>query len=242
MLSAEEKQVILVKAKVWFRDVIAKNHIKNTVKLMNPKEFDINPFLVTYLATFLGGECDEISVARALIYPRALGTSITTSFGQNMQNFVTAVLGETFGSTTQGVDIEFIDQVDGCKKYCQVKLGPNTINKDDVETINGHFTGAKNLAKTNNLKIGINDLVVAVLYGEEDQVSSHYKRLRDTYHYNLLVGGNFWYHLTGDDGFYVDLLDAIASVAKETQGSTILDDTVQALGSHFAVKKIVKNE
>lgn len=242
MLSEDEKQEILTKAKVWFRDVIAKNHITNTAKLNNPDEFDINPFLVTYLATFLGGECDETSVARALIYPRALGTSITTSFGHNMQHFVTEVLGETFGSTTPGVDIEFIDQIDGEKKYCQVKLGPNTINKDDVETINGHFTGAKNLAKTNNLKIGLNDLVVAVLYGEEDQVSSHYKRLRDAYHYNLLVGNNFWLHLTGDEEFYEELLGAISSVAKETKGSTILEQTVQSLATHPTITKIVKME
>ena len=29
--------------------------------------------------------------------------------------------------------------IDGEKKYCQLKSGPDTINKDDVETIAGHF-------------------------------------------------------------------------------------------------------
>lgn len=240
MLTKKEKKEILAKSKIWFRNVIAKNHIKNTAKLKNPTEFDINPFLVTYLATFLDGECNETSIAKALVYPRALGTSITTSFGQNMQSFVTEVLGETFGSTTTGIDIEFIDQMDGAKKYCQVKLGPNTINKDDVETISSHFSGTKNLAKTNKVKIGLNDLVVAVLYGEDAQVSSHYKKLRDVHHYTLLVGRDFWHHLTGDDGFYEELLLAISTVAKETMGSEILEQTVQDLSTHPAIKKIVQ--
>lgn len=238
MLDLAEKQEILKKAKVWFSNVIAKNHIKNTVKLKNPALLDINPFLVTYLATFLNGNSDEISIARALIYPRVLGSSITTSFGHGMQSFVTEVLGETFGSTTTGIDIEFIDQVDGEKKYCQVKLGPNTINKDDVETINGHFAHAKNLGRTNNLRIGLNDLVIAVLYGEEKQVKSHYKRLRDHYHYPLLVGNDFWYHLTGDKDFYKELLEAITSAAKEAKGSEILEQTIQALATHPTIKKI----
>lgn len=242
MLGEKEKQEILEKAKIWFSNVIAKNHIKNTVKLKNPAEFDINPFLVTYLATFIDGKCDETSIAKALIYPRALGTSITTSFGQNMQNFVTEVLGDTFGSTTSGIDIEFIDQIDGEKKYCQVKLGPNTINKDDVETISGHFSGAKNLARTNNLRIGLNDLVVAVLYGENEQVSAHYKKLRESHHYTLLVGKDFWHHLTGDEKFYDELLGAISSVAKDTNGSTTLAQTVLTLAAHPSIKRIVKKE
>lgn len=240
MLSSEEKQEILNKAKVWFAEVIAKNHIKNTVKLVNPAEFDINPFLVAYLATFLGGECNETSIAKALIYPRALGTSITTSFGQNMQNFVTKVLGETFGSTTTGIDIEFVDQIDGIKKYCQVKLGPRTINKDDVESINGHFNAVKNLGRTNGIRIAIEDLVVAVLYGEEDRLSSHYKKLRDHHHYTLLVGNKFWHHLTGDEDFYSELISAISTVARDAKGSEILEQTVLALSSHPVVKKIAQ--
>ena len=59
------------------------------------------------------------------------------------------------------------------KKYCKVQLGPNTINKDVIETINGHFTGTKNLARNNKLNIGLNDLVVAMLCGKESQDSSH---------------------------------------------------------------------
>ena len=69
------------------------------------------------------GQLTPKSIAKALAYPRVLGQSITTSFGMNMQKFISDVLVNAFGSTTQGIDIEFTDCVDGRKKYCQVKLG-----------------------------------------------------------------------------------------------------------------------
>ncbi len=52
------------------------NHIKNTQKLEKPSEFNINPFLVC-LENFLCGDAKPESIAKALIYPRVLGTSIT---------------------------------------------------------------------------------------------------------------------------------------------------------------------
>lgn len=36
-----DKKEILTKAKEWFNDSFAKSHIKNTEKLVNPKEFNI---------------------------------------------------------------------------------------------------------------------------------------------------------------------------------------------------------
>jgi len=91
-----DKAEILDKAKDWFRDSIAQNHIKNTEKLVNPKQFNINPFLAVYLANFLTGNSSPESIAKVLLLPRVLGTSITTSFGQNIQSFTNDVL-DAFG-------------------------------------------------------------------------------------------------------------------------------------------------
>ena len=132
-INEEQRQHILNAAKQWFKETIAQNHIKNTKKLVNPKEFNINPFLAVYLANFLTGNSSPESIAKALLFPRVLGTSINTSFGTNMQSFIGAIQ-DAVGSTASGMDIEFTDQTDGRKKYCQLKAGPNTINKDDVET------------------------------------------------------------------------------------------------------------
>jgi len=145
-----------------------------------------------------------------------------------MQSFTNDVLS-SFGSTTSGVDIEFDDQVDKDRKYCQLKAGPNTINKDDVETIAGHFSGVINLGRTNNLKLGFHNLIVGVLYGEEDDLSSHYKRITKQYHYPVIIGKDFWTRLTGDPDFYADIIKSIGDVAKESNFSHELQEVVAKL-------------
>lgn len=232
-----DKQDILEKSKQWFRDTIAVNHIRNTEKLVSPDEFKINPFLAVYLANFLTGDSSPESIAKALLLPRVLGTSITTSFGQNIQSF-TNILLDAFGSTTSGIDIEFVDQVDGHKKYCQLKLGPNTINKDDVETIAGHFSGVINLARTNNIRVAHDDMVVGIIYGTQEDLNSHYQRITRQYHYPVITGKDFWHRLTGDEDFYSDLIEAIGSVAIEADYSKELERVVQELASTDEIQNL----
>lgn len=239
MTEAERKR-ILEQVKEWFRTVIVQNHLKNTQKLKSPSKFDKNPFLTSYLAAYLTGELTPESVAKALIYPRVLGTSITTSFGTNIQKFISGVLKNSFGSLVSGIDIEFTDAVDGRRKYCQVKLGPKTINSDDVETIHRHFKDARNLGRTNNVKVAHGDLVVGILYGEPGQESGHYKRLRDEYDYPLFIGQEFWLRLTGDETFYADLRQAIAEVAIEARSADLLGDTVRQLAATPEIKKLAE--
>ena len=104
-MTEENKKEILVRVQEWFKSGIMEQHIVNTKKLVSPSEFNINPFLVTYLATFLTGNASPESIAKALVYPRVLGTSITTSFGTHIQRFTSDVLS-SYASTTSGIDIE----------------------------------------------------------------------------------------------------------------------------------------
>lgn len=194
-MNVSQKKAILKNAQCWFLETMAKNHIKNTEKLANPEEFNINPFLAPYLANFLTGNSSAESIAKALLYPRILGTSITTSFGTNIQKFSSTVLS-SFGSAIQGIDIEFVDAIDGRKKYCQLKAGPNCINKDDVETIQRHFDTTLRLSRTNNLRIATDDLVVGVLYGEKQDLSGHFQRIENQYHHPVITGRDFWHRLT----------------------------------------------
>lgn len=225
---SDPREEILENAKIWFRETIAVNHIKNTQKLVSVDEFNVNPFLATYLANFLTGNSNPTSIAKALIYPRVLGTSITTSFGTNVQRFTSDVL-PAFASTTSGIDIEFVDKIDGRKKYCQLKAGPNTINKDDVESIAGHFRGVINLARTNGLSISFDEMIVGIIYGKDSEVSSHYKRIQNQYHYPIHIGQDFWVRLTGDHNFYYDLIEAIGSVAIEADYSEELEKVIEEL-------------
>ena len=180
-MDKKERDRILEKARVFFKTSIADSHASNTQKLSKLKAFNVNPFTVHYLASFAFGDESPESLAKALIYPRVLGTSIATTFGNNVQTFCHEVL-EGFASTTTGMDIEFMDSVDGRKKYCQLKAGPQTINKDDVETIEGHFVGLKNLARTNHLTDfnPMTDCCVGILYGDHSQISANYKKSKKT--------------------------------------------------------------
>jgi hypothetical protein len=236
-MTEDEKKEILSKTKTWFKETIMPNHIINTRKLTNVDEFQINPFLTAYLANFLTGNSSPESIAKVLIYPRVLGTSITTSFGTQIQTFTHSVLN-SFASTTSGIDIEFIDSSDGRRKYCQLKAGPNTINKDDVETIAGHFKAIKNLAKTNGLHLGFDDLIVGVIYGDTSDLSGHYKRITKDYDYPVIVGQDFWYRLTGDYGFYYDIIRAITEVVSEADFSSQLDEIIRTLANNPKIQQL----
>lgn len=225
-LTPEELDNIIDSFKDFFKKEIAQNHVHNTAKLVKLDEFNLNPFLDQYKASFLTGKSDAKSIAKALVYARSLGPSINTSFGTQLQKYCSQIL-KGFGSTTQGIDIEFIDKIDGRRKYCQIKAGPNTINKDDITTIKNHFDSVRNLARTNNLNIGLNDLIVGVFYGSRDQLSGHYKTLDKDY--PVIIGKDFWHRLTGHENFYNILGEAMGEIALEYDGTELLEEVIDQL-------------
>lgn len=222
----EEKKEILIKFSEWFRDSLINSHIKNTKKLSDIKEFNINPFLLHYLANYLEGNSEPDSLAKVLLYPRILGTSISTSFGTHMQTFITKVLG-AYGSAVHGIDIEFIDYIDNRKKYCQLKSGPNAINYDDVITIKNHFTSVRNLARQNKLKLEVTDLVFCLIYGEPQEKNSFIKKLE--MEYIVYIGQEFWHRFTGDNLFYKELILATGKISKNINMKHIVEDVIAQL-------------
>lgn len=222
---------LLNRAKSFFKENIVSPHIDSALtRASHLNNYNVNPFLLKYLANFLTGNDDPKSMAKALIYPRILGSSINTSFGMHTQKMI-GDLFEGMGSTTAGIDIEFEDQIDGRKKYCQLKSGPNTINHDDVYTIFGHFDGIRNLARTNNLDLQFNDLIVGVLYGELDQLSTHYQKINNRY--PVFIGKDLWHRITGKEDFYQELVDAIGEVAIEVDGTEKLKEAIVVLSKEI---------
>jgi len=211
------------------------NHLRNTQKLSSLEEFKINPFLWPYLANYYRGNTNYRSLAEVLVLPRALGTSITTTFGAGTQQFVATLFSDSnFGSAVSGIDIEFVDAVDGRKKYCQLKAGPNALNKDDVKTISDHFNAVKNLARQNSLPLQLNDLVLGVLYGEPEEMNANIKKVSENY--PVYAGKEFWYRFTGDENFYEDLAIAMAEVADEVDVREIIDETIDKLAQEIIKK------
>ncbi len=235
-MDEQQTKAILAKAKLFFRTRIVERHQANTKKLAKLKNFTVNPFLDKYLANFAFGNNSPENIAKALIYPRILGTSISTIFGTQLQFFCNDVLSG-YASTTSGIDIEFIDAIDNRRKYCQIKAGPNTINYDDVTTIKNHFTAIKHLARTNR-STDINpsiDCLVGVFYGNFAELSVHYKKINEEY--SVLVGKDFWHHLTGSESFYDELINVFAEVAVEMDSRILIEQAITDLAGEISKRQ-----
>lgn len=189
--------------------------------------FKNNPFTIRACAKCFGDDKDPKNIAKAIVYPFALGTSLSTSFGTKFQEFIVNYSennNKVSGSGVSGVDIEYIDALDNRKKYCQIKSGPTTINKDDIKTIEDHFINLKNLARTNHLQLQDDDYVVGVLYGDNKSLSTMYKTLyKDGF--NVYAGQEFWYHITGRKDIYEKLIKK----AQEAATNAKMDDSINKL-------------
>lgn len=206
---------LITKIVEFFRVNIFEKHITssltNNCKL---KSYNINPIVVKYLSKILENNYSPEGVAKALYYPRVLGTSINTSFGTQIQNmFVDLQIAE--GSLIKGMDIEFVDKIDNRKKWCQLKSGPNTINSEDVKPLIRKFTDTINLARTNRAFANVRntDFIVGVLYGEEAELSMHYKNINTAH--PVVIGKDFWHRLTGFPNFYDGLVSALHNSINE---------------------------
>lgn len=235
----EQNRQIISRARDWFREKVVPAHIQKVkdAASFSGGDFNVNPFLVKYLANFIAGEATADSVARALILPRVLGSSINTIFGMRVQSFITDTLGTTFGSQIPGMDIEFMDYLDGRKKFCQVKAGPRTINSDDVAPIKDKFASARRLASQNNLPVQLNDYVVGVLYGTPGDLSGHYLDIKRDF--PVFVGQEFWHRLTGETDFYSELSNALAEVADDYDGVAVIEQTISELARDLETRGLI---
>lgn len=205
--SKQEEIDLLKKIVEYFEENIFEQHINASLKIHSKlNSYSINPIVVKYLSKVLEGAYSPEGVAKALFYPRVLGTSINTSFGTRIQKMFVE-LGIAQGSLIPGMDIEFVDQIDKRKKWCQLKSGPNTINSEDVKPLIKKFTDTIRLAKTNNSKLSNTDFIVGVLYGEALELSMHYKLIDKTH--PVFTGKEFWHRITGFPNFYDKLVKTL---------------------------------
>lgn len=236
-MTEKEKQSIIECGKEYFRTSIIPSHLRNLNQL-RLNDFEVNPFLIHYLASFLCGNTEPESLAKALVYPRVLGTSLNTTFGMSIQIFISQ-LSEIIGGASgiEGIDIEFVDALDGRRKYCQCKAGPKTINKDDIATILGHFKKLIGKSRLDKMQIQIDDLIVGVFYGES--LSSHYKVIAS--HYPVYCGKEFWERLTGDDSFYYRLARAFGEVVEEDKidGSALILKKIEQIAGEIREKEFL---
>lgn len=229
---------LIGKMRDYFEREIVQKHQENLLnKHSKLSSYQANPILVKYLSQLIESEITEEGVAKALFYPRALGTSITGSFGSKFQKMLVD-LELVNGSLIQGMDVEYIDRVDGRRKYCQLKAGPNTINSKDVNPMLEEFDTVVHLARANSSKdFSNNDLVVGVLYGDREQLSSHYLKIDQRY--PVLIGADFWHRVTGFPHFYASLIAAIDQLIASMSGSDSFQAAYERLLADIKAAKLI---
>ncbi len=233
------KEELLDRACEIFEVRIFRNLIDRSLdKASRIDEYNVNPFIIKYLANFGFGSASPENIAKALILPRILGSSISTSFGANVQNMIIEIFPNVQGSVGSGLDIEFHDQVDNRYKYCQLKAGPNTINSGDVEPIISKLKSGYRLLRTNGNKTVVpDDLCVGVLYGEFKFLSQHYLNVHAEN--PVYVGSDIWHRISGYKTFYNDLIQRLEVLADTHNAQQELDDATTRLASEIRALKIV---
>lgn len=234
-----ENERVLDVARVMFREKIVAAHLANTTKLVDVEShLNINPFTVWYLAKFFGGDVNTVSIAKALVYPRVLGTSFSTSFGTHLQSFISDTLVTAYGSTAEGMDIVFQDHIDSRTRYAQLKLGPTTINSKDVGPINREFTRLLNLSRANRANLKHEDLSIGVMFGEEHQLNAHFLKLREQYGWDVLIGKDFWHRLTGDIYFMDRLVEIVRQETANADVAGLLDSIIGEIAIHPSIIRL----
>jgi len=221
---------IAFEMELWFRTIFIPKQESNLKKLKQAKNHKINPYLAKYRSIALTGSVSPDGIARAMVIGTSLITGLNTSFGTQLQREITNILSGVNGSLTQGIDVEYIDHFDGRKKMAQIKAGPTTINKDDIKTIVGHFTQARSLGNTNNVPVSVSDQVVGVIYGKDADLNDHYKKIQSA-GYSVLVGDDFWEHMTGEKGLGTRLIKVCAGAVPSSTLHPLLEQVVKDLAA-----------
>jgi hypothetical protein len=243
----------------WYAEVVIKRQVDNVRKAGKIEVHTFNPFLAPLTYAFFTDRDALINepsasesanmiahgIAKALVYQKVAGTSMSTSFGTNIQKFIATQLEKRgLGGATlvSGMDIEFIANKgtpEERTKYMQIKAGPQTINYDDVETIKNHFNDARNLARTNDKKVQAEDFMVGVIYGERDELSGNYRKIENETSHRILIGRELWTTLFGDENLYDALIAAASKCTTERASAENLhNESSKAVSSMAASKKI----
>lgn len=234
----ENKNELMMQISQYFIENIFEAHIQRaSTENSKLSAYKINPILIMYLSRLLEGNYTPMGVAKALYYPRVLSTSISTMFGTQIQKMF-VVLKIAVGAKAEGLDITFVDKIDGREKWCQLKSGPNNINADDVDPILRKFNSFIKRSRTNHALANIRntDCIVGVIYGDRDDLSNHYSRIDQTY--PVIIGKEFWQRLTGYEDFYNRLVKELHVAISSIDASGLLDTGIQSLAEEIAASNL----
>lgn len=115
-------------------------------------------------------------------------------------------------STAEGIDLEF--EKDKTLFLVSIKSGPNWGNSGQISKMKASFTKAKKIRGANIQK----EKIVAVngcCYGKEKKT--------DKGDYIKLCGQDFWEFISGEESFYIDIIEPLGYRAKEKNDEFLLE-------------------
>lgn len=232
------QEILLKNIIEYFKEKIFDAHKANTLGSNSSlKSYKINPIISKYLSKIIDNDLSAAGIAKALYYPRVLGTSINTTFGTQIQNMFVD-LNMASGSLISGIDIEYICHVTDKRKWCQLKSGPNTINSEDVAPIIRKFDSILNLARTNKAlnQLSNNDLNIGILYGAKSEISQHYRKI--DLRFPVIVGTTFWHSITGYDDFYDNLVIELDALINNLENDNFFQEGLQKLTKEIEMSNL----
>lgn len=225
--------------KDYFKNEFAELIVKKLKSGHTLSAFTVNPFIAIALSSGVYGDLTPENMAKALLYPRVFGTSISTTFGDKMQKMCVKFLGAR-ASSAPGMDIEFDDHVEKQTVLAQLKSGPNTINSGDVDPVVEDMKSAYRLIRQNRGE-NIPTFALVATYGTLEEISGHYKKIanssvggQDTI--PIYIGQDFWHRLTGNQNFYSEMITLFIEVFEEENYTELLEQDVKNLTEEVKIK------
>ena len=136
-----------------------------------------------------------------------LSSAEETIFGDWMEGLAIFVNQQVYGgwkSSAKGVDLEF--DKDGIRYIVSIKSGPNWGNSSQINKLKEDFKSAKKTLRTSKSNLMI-EAVNGCCYGKDS--------IPDKGDYIKYCGQDFWYFISGEKTLYVDIIEPLATKAKE---------------------------
>jgi len=189
----------------FIESAIDEFHETRLSKLSELKLKDIlkrkNPYLFKAKNLSVSGLIQSILDA----YLSSQEEAIFGTFLEKLAIFVSSIFINGKKSSAQGVDLEF--QRKGKHYIVSIKSGPNWGNSSSINKMVDYFNKAKKILKSNsNAKEII--AICGCCYGRDDNPIKEQGYIK-------LCGKRFWEFITGEENFYVDIIEPIGHKAKE---------------------------
>ena len=136
-----------------------------------------------------------------------LSSAEETIFGDWMEGLAIFVNQQVYGgwkSSAKGIDLEF--DKDGIRYIVSIKSGPKWGNSGQIDKLKADFKSAKKTLRTSRSNLMI-EAVNGCCYGKDSSP--------DKGDYMKYCGQDFWYFISGEKTLYVDIIEPLATKAKE---------------------------